>query len=109
MHYAVLLIVERRVTVPLPEVASVCDGGQLELNCTISGSFVEWRITPEQNHSQLSPQRIALKINQSRSVQYGDATINFTIIPHPTHLTSRTLISPTYNKYKKQLKNCKSK
>ena len=82
---------------PLPEVAPVCDGGQLELNCTITGSLLEWRITPEQNLSQLSPQTFVSRRNHDQSVQYGGSTITFTIISHPMHLTSRILISPVYN------------
>ena len=49
-----ILLVEGRVTTPLPDVSPVCDGGQLELNCTITGSILQWRIIPDQNHSQLS-------------------------------------------------------
>ena len=33
--------VEGRVTISPPEVALVCDGGQLELNCIITGSVLE--------------------------------------------------------------------
>ena len=44
---------EGRLTISPPELAPVCEGDQLELNCTVTGSVIEWRITPEQNHSQL--------------------------------------------------------
>ena len=46
--------VEGRVITTLPEVATVCSGSQLELNCTITGSILEWIIIPEQNYSELS-------------------------------------------------------
>ena len=87
-----------RVTTTLPEVAIVCNGSQLELNCTITGSILEWRIIPEQNHSQLSPMIHYPTRNQS--FQYGDSTVTFTIISqaHPMELTLyRTVISPVTN------------
>ena len=88
--------VEGRVTTTLPEVAAVCNGSQLELNCTIIGSILEWRIIPEQNHSQLSSMIHYPTRNQS--FQYGDSTITFTIISHPMELTLyRTVISPVTN------------
>jgi desulfoferrodoxin (superoxide reductase-like protein) len=88
--------VEGRVTTALPEVATVCNGSQLELNCTITGSVLEWRFIPEQNHSQLSTLTHYPTINLS--FQYGDSTISFTIISHPMELTSYiTVISPVTN------------
>ena len=30
------------VVISPPEVASVCSGGQLELTCTVAGTFLEW-------------------------------------------------------------------
>ena len=85
--------VEGRVTTTLPEVATVCTGSQLELNCTIIGSILEWRFIPEQNHSQLS--NITLISTRNRSFQYGDSTVTFIIISHPMELTLHTtVISP---------------
>ena len=92
--------VEGRVTTTLPEVATVCNGSQLELNCTITGNGLEWRFIPEQNHSQLSAitHLSAIATNQDRSFQYGDSTITFTIISHPMELTLyTTVISPVTN------------
>ena len=86
--------VEGRVTTTLPEVAAVCNGSNLELNCTITGSVLEWRIIPEQNHSQLSAITHIIS-TMNRSSHYGDSTITFTIISHPMELTLyRTMISP---------------
>ena len=73
--------VEGRVTTTLPEVATVCNGSQLELNCTITGSLLEWRIIPEQNNSQLSA--ITYYPIRNGSFHYGDSTITFTIISRP--------------------------
>ena len=85
--------VEGRVTISPPEVAPLCDGGQLELNCTITGSRLEWRIIPKQNHSQLSAQTYSPTGNQS--FQYGDSTITVTRLSHPMQLVSyRLTISP---------------
>ena len=84
------------MTITPPEVASVCDGGQLELNCTIAGSVLEWRLIPEQNHSQLCAQTHYPTRNQS--FPYGDSTVTFTRISHPTQMTSyRIVISPVSN------------
>ena len=77
-------LVEGRVTTPLPEVSPVCDRGQLKLNCTISGSLLEWTIIPNQNQFQLSTQRYVSAIN--RSYQYGDSRITITVISHPMEL-----------------------
>jgi hypothetical protein len=86
--------VEGRVITALPEVASVCNGSQLELNCTITGSGLQWRIIPEQNHSQLSALP-PYSPTRNQSFQYGDSTITFTIISHPMELTSYiTVINP---------------
>ena len=90
-------LVEGRVTTPLPEVSPVCDGCQLELNCTITGSTLQWRIIPDQNHSQLSTWRYVSTRNQS--FQYGDPerTITITVISHPMELYySGIVISPVY-------------
>ena len=88
--------VEGRVATTLPEVATVCNGSQLELNCTIIGSILEWRIIPEQNHSQLSAMTHYPTRNQS--FHYGESTVTFTIISHPMELTLyRTVISPVTN------------
>jgi hypothetical protein len=91
--------VEGRVTTALPEVATVCNDSQLELNCTITGSGLQWRIIPgEQNHSQLSAVTHYPTARESQSFQYGDSTITFTVISHPMELTSYiTLISPVTN------------
>ena len=91
--------VEGRVTTTLPEVATVCNGSQLELNCTITGSFLEWRIIPEQNHSQLSALMYSPRENES--FPYGDSTVTFTIISHPMEQTSyyRIVISPIINSF----------
>ena len=71
----------------------MCNGSQLELNCTITGSILEWRIIPEQNHSQLSA--IMFFSTRNRSLQYGDSTITFTIIFHSMEPTLHmTVISP---------------
>ena len=92
-----LCTVEGRVTTTLPEVATVCNGSQLELNCTITGSILEWKIIPEQNHSQLSA-LMHFPI-RNESFPYGDSTITFTIISHPMEPTSyhRIVISPADN------------
>ena len=80
---------------PLPEVSPVCDGGQLELNCTITGSLLEWKIIPDQNQSQLSTQGYVSAVN--RSSQYGDSIITITVISHPMELYySGIVISPVY-------------
>jgi hypothetical protein len=90
------IIVEGRVISTLPEVASVCNGSQLELNCTITGSVLEWRIIPEQNHSQLNAMLHYPTRNQS--FPYGDSTVTFTIISHPMELSSYiTVIDPITN------------
>ena len=74
----------------------MCDGGQLELNCTISGSVLKWRFIPEQNHSQLSV--LSYVPTRNQSFQYGNSTISFIRISYPMELTSyRTVISPVYN------------
>ena len=97
--------VEGRVTTTLPEVATVCNGSQLELNCTITGSGLEWRIIPEQTHSQLSPMTHYPTRNQS--FQYGDSTVTFTIISHPMELTLyMTVISPVTNILNGTVVNC---
>ena len=89
------IIVEGRVTMPLPEVSPVCDGGQLQLNCTITESLLEWTIIPDQNRSQLSTQRYVSAVN--RSLPYGDSRIIITVISHPMELYySGTVISPVY-------------
>ena len=99
VKYSVLNItrtVEGRVTTTLPEVATVCNGSQLELNCTITGSFLEWRIIPEQNHSQLSA--LIHSPIRNESFPYGDSTITFTIISHSTEPISYIIvISPIVN------------
>ena len=82
IYYAMFnIVVEGRVTTPLPEVSPVCDGGHLQLNCTITGSLLEWAIIPDQNRSQLSTQRYVSAVN--RSFQYGDSIITITVISHP--------------------------
>ena len=84
------------MTITPPEVAPACDGGQLELNCTTTGSLLERRIIPEQNHSQLSVQAYVPMRNQS--FQYGDSTVMFTRLSHPMQLISyRIAISPVSN------------
>ena len=88
--------VEGRVTTTLPEVATVCNGSQLELNCTITGSNLEWKIIPEQNHSQLNA--LMHSPIRNRSFQYGDSTVTYTLISHPMELTLyRIVISPVTN------------
>ena len=85
-----------RVTITPPEVAPVCGGGQLELNCTTTGSVLEWRIIPEQNHSQLSAQ--THYPTRNRSFQYGDSTVTFTRLSHSMQVISyRIVISPVSN------------
>ena len=94
-NFKVTVTVEGRVTTPLPKVSPVCDGGQLELNCTIIGSLLEWSIIPDQNQSQLSTQRYVSAVN--RSFQYGDSRITITVISHPMELYySGIVISPVY-------------
>jgi hypothetical protein len=94
--YELLHAVEGRVTTALPEVGTVCNGSQLELNCTITGSALQWRIIPEQNHSQLMA--VTSYPLRNQSFQYGDSTITFTIISHPMELTSYiTVINPVTN------------
>ena len=85
------------MTITPPEVTPACDGRQLELNCNITGSLLEWRIIPEQNHSQLSVQRCVPTRNQS--FQYGDSTITFTRPPDSMLPISsyRIVISPVSN------------
>ena len=85
------------MTITPSEVAPACDGRQLELNCNITGSLLEWRIIPEQNHSQLSVQRYVPTRNQS--FQYGDSTITFTRPPDSMLPISsyRIVISPVNN------------
>ena len=87
--------VEGRVTTTLPEVAAVCNESQLELNCTITGRGLEWRIIPEQDHSELSA--IAHFPIRNQSFYYGDSTVTFTIISRPMELTSYIVISPITN------------
>ena len=77
--------IKGRVTMSLPDVSPACNGGQLELNCTIIGSIVQWRIIPDQNHSQLITQSYIPTRNQS--IQYGDSIITLTVISHPMELT----------------------
>ena len=85
--------VKGRVVISPPEVAPVCDGGQLELNCTTMGSVLKWRIIPEQNHSQLMA--MTHYPTRNHSFQYGDSTVMFTRLSHPIQLTSyRIVISP---------------
>ena len=86
--------VEGRVTTTLPEVATVCNGSQLELNCTITGSVLEWIIIPEQNHSQLSA--LMHSPIRNESFPYEDSTITFTI-SHSMEPTSYIVISPIIN------------
>ena len=95
--YYMACTVEGRVTTALPEVATVCNGSQLELNCTITGSALEWRFIPEQNHSQLSA--ITHLPIRNQSFQYGDSTVTFTITSHPMKQASyyRIVISPIIN------------
>jgi glutaminase len=98
--------VEGRVTTALPEVATVCNGSQLELNCTITGSGLQWRIIPEQNHSQLSALP-PYSPTRNQSFQYGDSTITFTIISHPMELTSYiTVINPVTNTLNETVVEC---
>ena len=86
----ITVTVEGRVTTTLPEVATVCNGSQLELNCTITGSALEWRFIPEQNNSQLSAiMHIPIR---NQSFQYGDSTVTFTIISCPMELTSYRIV-----------------
>ena len=87
--------VEGRVTTTLPEVATVCNGSQLELNCTITGRVLVWKIIPEQNHSQLSA--LMHSPIRNESFPYGDSTITFTIISHSMEPTSYIVISPIIN------------
>ena len=95
MQCKFILLVEGRVTTPLPDVSPVCDGGQLELNCTITGSILQWRIIPDQNHSQLSTWRYVTTRNQS--FQYSDSTITITVISHPMEVYySGIVINPVY-------------
>jgi hypothetical protein len=90
--------VEGRVTTALPEVATVCNGSQLELNCTITGRALKWRIISEQNHSQLSVVAYHPTRNLSFQYVYSDSTVTFTIISHPMELTSYiTVINPVTN------------
>jgi hypothetical protein len=97
--------VDGRVTTALPEVTTVCNGSQLELNCTTTGSILGWRIIPEQNHSQLSVMTHYPIRNQS--FQYGNSTITFTIISHPMELTSYiTVISPVTNGLDRTVVEC---
>ena len=83
------------MTTTLPEVATVCNGSQLELNCTITESALQWSIIPEQNHSQLSA--ITHIPTKNRSFLYGDSIVTFTIISHPMELISFIVISPITN------------
>ena len=81
---------------PLPDVTLVCDGGQFELNCTITGRFLNLTIIPNQNQSQLSPMRHYLTHTvQNQSFEYGGSTIMFVILSHSMEMTTYgTVISP---------------
>ena len=84
------------MTAPLPEVSPVCDGDQLELNCTITGSTLRWRIVPDQNQSQLSPLTLYLSYVQNKSFEYSGSTVIFTSVTlsHPMEMTTyRTVFS----------------
>lgn len=84
------------MTTPPLEVTPVCDGGQLKLNCTITGHILEWRIIPKQNHSQLSVWTYVPTRNQS--FVHGDSTVTFIRLSHPMQLVSyRIVISPVSN------------
>ena len=72
VHIDRCITVKGRVTISPPEVASVCDGGQLELKCIITESVLEWRIIPKQNYSQLSVETYVPTRNHL--FQYGDST-----------------------------------
>ena len=88
-----IILVEGRVIMPLTEVSLVCEGGQLELNCTITGSLLQWRIIPDQNQSQLSPMAHTPLRNQS--FEYGGSTVMFVILSQSMEMTTyRTLFSP---------------
>ena len=79
-----------------PGITPACSGDQIEWSCTTTGSLLEWRIIPEQNHSTLEAQRHIPTGNVS--FQYGDSTIRFIRISHPMLLTSyRILLSPVSN------------
>ena len=81
------------MTTPLPEVSPVCDGGQLELDCTITGSLLQWRFISDQNQSQLSPRPHTPLGNQS--FEYGGYTVMFVILSHSMNMmTYITVISP---------------
>ena len=83
---------------PLPEVSPVCEEGQLELSCTITGSLLNWTIIPGQNQSGLKVQSNVATSN--RSFMYGDSTISILRISHPMQLTSsRIAIRPIYNDF----------
>ena len=89
--------VEGRVTAPLPEVSPVCDGGQLQLNCTITGSMytLQWRFIPDQNQSQLSTQSYFPTTNQT--FQYGGSTVMFEIFSHSMEMTTYLIVISPVN------------
>ena len=96
LWYIVFDTVEGRVRISPSEVAPVCDGGQLEFNCTIIGSTLEWKIIPEKNHSQLNTIRY-VPIND-QWLQYGNSTLSFIRSSRSMQLTSsRIVISPVFN------------
>jgi hypothetical protein len=87
------------VTTALPEVASVCNGNLLELNCTITGSALQRRFIPEKIHSQLSVLAYSPSRNDSESnFHYGDSAVTFIIISYPTEMTLYIIeLSPVTN------------
>ena len=70
----------------------MCDGGQLELDCTITGSLLQRRFISDQNQSQLSPRPHTPLRNQS--FEYGGYTVMFVILSHSMNMmTYITVIS----------------
>ena len=86
------------VVISPPEVTSVCSGGQLELTCTVPGTFLEWSffLVPEGETMARRFFRTIHLESATSDLEVNSLTFTFSIISADGSqpLVSRLLIAP---------------
>ena len=96
----IIIIISGEVTLYPSGTALVCDGGQLEFICNITGNFLQWSIAvpTDDNRTDFNiATRILTEYTQARSfLLYSISLFTFSVIspPHTLPLSSSLLISP---------------